>query len=103
MKRLIALGLGFGAVITALPAHAGDCALRTQVVDRLMNDYSEQLTAGGLHGAVETAGVIEVWASPETGTFTVMRTDAAGQSCILATGTGWQAASPRVVETGLAG
>ncbi|MEZ5714571.1 MAG: hypothetical protein R3D85_05025 [Paracoccaceae bacterium] len=91
-RRLIALGLGLGAVITAIPAHAEDCALRTQVVDRLTRDYAERLTAGGMHG--ESAdGVIEVWASPETGTFTVIRSDASGLSCILATGTDWHGAA----------
>lgn len=88
-KRLIALGLGIGAVVTALPAHATDCARRAQVIERLDSDYSEQLTAGGLQGASDKASLVEVWASPETGTFTVMLTNAQGVSCILATGTDW--------------
>ena len=91
MKRLIALGLGLGAMITALPAHAEDCATREQVTARLMQDYAEQLTAGGLHEDADDTSVVEVWASPETGTFTVMLTKANGVSCILATGTDWHA------------
>ena len=93
-KRLIALGLGIGAMITALPAHAEDCAARDQVVQRLQQAYTEQLTAAGLHGDPDRSEVIEVWASPQTGTFTVMRTDAKGISCILATGTDYFAAAP---------
>ena len=91
MKRLIALGLGLGAMITALPAHAKDCAAREQVTSRLVQHYSEELTAGGLQAASNDASVVEVWASQETGTFTVMLTDANGVSCILATGTNWHA------------
>ena len=91
MKRLIALGLGIGAVITALPVNAGTCALRDQVVTRLQEQYSEQLTAGGLNNSASKTTVVEVWASPETGTFTVMLTNARGLSCIVATGTDWHA------------
>ncbi|UYV37287.1 hypothetical protein N4R57_20440 [Rhodobacteraceae bacterium D3-12] len=92
LRRLIAAGLGLGAVITAIPAHAADnCAERAQVVTRLQEQYSEQLTAGGLHGQTSKTSVVEVWSSPETGTFTVMVTDAQGQSCIVATGTDWYA------------
>ncbi len=90
-KRLIALGLGIGAVMTALPAHASTCALRDQVVSRLQEQYSEQLTAGGLNSSANKTTLVEVWASPETGTFTVMLTNAQGLSCIVATGTDWYA------------
>ena len=78
-------------MVTAIPAHAEDCAERELVTARLTQDYSEQLTAGGLQDADSQAGVVEVWASPETGTFTVMLTSADGVSCILATGTDWHA------------
>lgn len=91
-RRLIALGLGIGAVITAIPAHAnGNCALREQVVTRLQEQYAEQLTAGGLHTSTSKTTVVEVWSSPQTGTFTVMLTNAQGLSCIVATGTDWYA------------
>jgi len=90
-KRLIAFGLGIGAVITAVPAHADNCALRDQVVTRLQAQYSEQLTAGGINSTASKTTVVEVWASPETGTFTVMLTNAQGLSCIVATGTDWYA------------
>ena len=90
-KRLIALGLGIGAMVTALPAHADSCASRDQVVSRLQDQYAEQLTAGGLNQSEDQTTLVEVWASPETGTFTVILTDAKGLSCIVATGTDWHA------------
>ena len=102
LKRLIALGLGLGAMITALPAHAGDCAARDQVTARLAQEFSEQLTAGGYQDATRDGGIVEVWASPQTGTFTVMLTDAQGVSCILATGTDWTSAKPKARPAGLA-
>lgn len=97
LKRLIALGLGLGAVITAIPAHAQDCAQRDQVTSRLALEFSEQLTAGGLNAATGEGSIVEVWTSPETGTFTVIATDATGLSCILATGTDYFSASVSAV------
>lgn len=88
-KRMFALLLlAFGAVMTSLPAYADSCAARADVVAKLESNFHEQLTGGGLHGQ---SAVVEVWSSPTTGTFTVITTDAAGQSCILATGTDWHA------------
>lgn len=92
LRRLVALGLGIGAVITAIPAHAGEnCAERAQVVTQLQQQYAEELTAGGFHKSNDSTSVVEVWSSPKTGTFTVMLTDAKGKSCIVATGTEWHA------------
>ena len=111
IKRLFALGLAIGAVSTAIPAHAeppitedmGDCAKRAQVVERLRQDYSETLTAGGLTSAAADGAIVEVWASPRTGTFTVMTTDAHGISCILATGTEFFAAESAIRPVGIEG
>ncbi len=100
-KRLIALGLAMGAISTALPAHAEDCASREQVVSRLQMEYAEQLTGAGLNDVASGNTMIEVWSSSETGTFTVMSTDAQGISCILATGTDWFRARPVPQKAGL--
>lgn len=89
IKRLIALTLGVVAIITAIPAHADNCAKRDQVVARLQEQYKENLTAGGLNASAGKTTLVEVWASEETGTFTVMLTTAHGLSCIVATGTDW--------------
>ena len=89
-RRMFSLFLGCAAILTSLPAYADSCTTRDVMVERLKGDYHENLAGGGLHGE---AAVVEVWASPETGTFTVISTDTTGQSCILATGTDWQGQS----------
>ncbi|MDQ2094341.1 hypothetical protein [Rhodalgimonas zhirmunskyi] len=102
IKRVVATGLAIGAVMTAIPAHADeamDCASRGQVIDRLQEHYAEQLTAGGLN----EGAMIEVWASTKTGTFTVLRTDAGGMTCIMATGTDWFAARDATAPLGVKG
>ena len=98
LKRIIAIALGFGAVMTALPAQAASCAERDKVVTRLQQEYAEELTAGGLNATATKTTVVEVWSSPETGTFTVMLTNAQGMSCIVATGTDWFAREPELVR-----
>lgn len=79
--------LGFG--LSAIPAHASNCADRNLVVERLQSKYQEVLAAGGIQKAATNNAVVEVWASPETGTFTVLLTKANGVTCIMATGTDW--------------
>lgn len=71
----------------ALPASAQNCAKRDLVVERLKAQFSEQLTAGGLQGTSPVETLLEVWASPETGTFTILMTNPNGLSCIVAAGT----------------
>ena len=89
MRKLCALSI-FSAMlaVTSTAAHA-NCALRDVVVEKLQNKYAEQLTAGGLHSSQSKTAMVEVWASPETGTFTVMLTRPNGISCIMASGTDW--------------
>lgn len=93
-REIPTLTLAFSVMMTAGPAWAASCAKRDLVVDRLKVKYSEQLTAGGLQASRTETAVVEVWSSPETGTFTVMMTNANGVSCIVASGTDWFADAP---------
>jgi hypothetical protein len=85
-KRLLGISLLFGMAATAPPALAASCGDRTMMTEKLASGYSERLTAGGLQKGRTEATVIEVWASDETGTFTVLVTHANGISCVVATG-----------------
>ena len=62
---------------------------RGDLVDRLNKTYSETLIGGGLQNAQQ---LLEIWRSEETGSFTVIVTNAQGLSCIVASGKHWQAA-----------
>ncbi|CUK09776.1 hypothetical protein Q8W37_08660 [Shimia thalassica] len=88
-KRLITAGLLFGMAAAAPPAFAGNCGLRNTVIERLQSKYSETLSARGLQGHQTSATMVEVWASEETGTFTVIVTSPQGVSCVVAAGTDW--------------
>jgi hypothetical protein len=62
------------------------CAPRDALTERLSTKFDESLTARGLQNLSQGAALIEIWSSPDTGTFTVLMTSASGQSCIVAAG-----------------
>ncbi|MGR3617145.1 MAG: hypothetical protein ACU0BB_14025 [Paracoccaceae bacterium] len=99
-KRLLALSLTFGMAATAPPASAATCAMRDAVVERLQSKFSEQLTVGGLQTGRTAQSVMEIWASDETGTFTVLLTNPNGISCIVAAGTDFFQAAPNPTPVG---
>jgi hypothetical protein len=103
-KRLLGLSLLFGMAATAPPAMAApNCELRDTLVKQLSSKYSEQLAVGGLQKVQGTQALMEIWASAETGTFTVLVTNANGISCIVAAGTDYFEATPKAEPEGTAG
>lgn len=89
VKHLMAASVLLGTGLVAVPAVAANCANRDLVVERLQSKYDESLTAGGLQSSQSAQALVEVWASEETGTFTVMLTSPNGLTCVVATGTDW--------------
>lgn len=70
--------------LTALPAQAGNtCAPRPVVIDRLAERYGETRQSIGL-GANNQ--LVEVFASPQSGSWTITVTTAAGITCLVASG-----------------
>lgn len=91
-KHLIGAGLSISMGLASLPAHASNCAQRDLIVERLKSKFSESFAGGGLQSTRTAHSVVEVWASKETGTFTVILTTPEGLACIVATGTDWEQA-----------
>ncbi len=88
-KHLFGAGLSVSLALASLPAFASNCAKRDMIVERLKSKYSESFAGGGLQATRTKHSVVEVWASEETGTFTVILTTPEGMACIVATGTDW--------------
>ncbi len=95
-KRLFALTLTFGMAATAPPAFAQNCAEREHVIAKLQDRYAEELAFGGLQKSRGAQSVMEVWTSKETGSYTVLVTQANGISCIVAVGTDFFEAIPKI-------
>lgn len=86
-KRILTAALLFGMASTGPPALASNtCAPRDALVAQLEKSYGEILSARGLQGP---NALIEVFASAESGSFTVLMSRPDGISCIVSTGTHW--------------
>lgn len=91
MKKI--LSLVFAALTIALittPALAqqnSTCADRAQIIEQLGNIYGETRQSIGLGG---DGIAIEVFASLETGTWTIISTRPDGLTCVLAAGDGFE-------------
>jgi len=83
MKTKLMISAALAAATLGSPALAAICAPREIVVDRLAEKYGESRQSMGL-GA--NNAVIEVFASGETGTWTITVTSAHGMTCMVASG-----------------
>ena len=91
MKRnFFLMSFGIGAMMLAaqdVSAQPRNCADHAQVVERLAERYGESRQTIGL-GSDNT--VVEMFASPETGSWTLTITRPGGPTCLAAAGQGYQ-------------
>jgi len=84
-------------VLLPLPAAAADpvgeviCAERAEMLRRLEVEYGAVRQGTGLRGA---EAVVEVWAVPSTGDWTLVQSYANGRACIVAIGENWEGPEP---------
>lgn len=99
-KRILTSALLFGMVATGPPAAAMTCAPRVDLVDRLSTEFDETLTATGLQNA---RSLVEVWSSPDRGSFTILVSHPNGISCVVSTGKNWTSIAAPPDKKGVAG
>lgn len=91
MKRAYFLmAFGIGAMISAgqqAQAQSGNCADHAQVVERLAERYGESRQSIGL---ADDNSVVEVFASMDTGSWTITVTRPGGPTCLVAAGQAYQ-------------
>ena len=68
-------------------AHAATCGPRAQIVERLASTYGETVQSMGLG---PDNGIVEVFASAESGTWTITVTTANGRMCLVASGQAYE-------------
>lgn len=93
MRNFYLLSLGFGAMILATDhafAQSSPCAERERIVSRLTTKYGETRQSIGL-GA--NNGIVETFASDETGTWTITVTMPDGMTCLVASGQAFEASA----------
>ncbi|MDU8911856.1 hypothetical protein [Aestuariicoccus sp. MJ-SS9] len=79
---MLATGLVFGAA-TLAKAQGQNCAPREVVVEQLASRYGETRQSMGLG---RDNAMMEVFASAETGSWTITVTSAGGMTCLVASG-----------------
>ena len=98
---LLMLGIALLVTLMSSITHAQtnrNCAERDQVINRLAEGYGETRQSIGL-GANNS--VVEVFASEETGSWTITVTSAAGITCLVATGQAFETTKEVLEPTGL--
>lgn len=76
-------------VISAMPVLAQgnlNCQARDKIVERLQVRFDEQLMGRGLQGQIR---LLEIFASTDGSSWTILQTHANGTSCVVASGTNW--------------
>lgn len=99
---MVKLGMKMAAVAVvatclAGPVLAGNCAPRETVVEQLAADYGESRRSIGL---AARGSVIEIFASQETGTWTITVTDTRGIACLVAAGQAFEAVDEALPASG---
>lgn len=89
--RLIASAIALMSAVMVLPASQAAaqqvCLVRDDVIKQLDKQFREAVTGRGLTQTGEA--MVELFASKE-GSWTLVVTDVAGRSCVLASGDAWQ-------------
>lgn len=90
-KQLFALSFGLVAMLAATHASQAQqqnrCAPRATVIERLASAFSETRQ---IIGMAANGTVVEVFASTETGTWTITLTRPDGVTCLVADGHGFE-------------
>ena len=87
---------GFTTYLVAAAQAGAACEPRSSMVATLASEYGETRRGVGLAGPT---AVFEVWASADTGSWTILKTTPDGLACVMAVGDGWQNFAP-VTDTG---
>lgn len=96
MTRALVFLAALLAPVAAL-AQVQNCAPRELVVARLVSTYGETRRAMGIN----TQNVlVEIWASDETGSWTILLTTPQGRTCLAASGGAYEAVVPVPGEPG---
>jgi hypothetical protein len=89
-RKLYLMSFGFGAMILAandVSAQTRNCADHAQIVERLATSYGESRQSVGLSS---DNAMVEIFASAETGSWTIVVTRPDGPSCLIAAGQSFQ-------------
>lgn len=94
LAALVIGGTMLSMLITSAASAQAVCGKREDIVKQLEEKYGE--TRNGM-GVQQGRGVVEVYSSAETGSWTILVTNARGMSCLMAAGEAWENEDPKPV------
>ncbi len=97
LKSALILAAALAAPLTA-QAQGQNCGNRDTVVERLTNKYGESRQSIGM---APKGRVVEVFASAETGTWTITVTMPNGVTCLVASGQSFEELNEPVAPAGI--
>lgn len=92
MFRTITIAATMIALNGAPVAAQMACGPRAAVIEQLGQKYGETRRYAGLTDSTE---IFEIWASEETGSWTILKTTPNGLACFMAVGEGWESETPK--------
>ena len=96
-KKLLTLSLGIGAILLSTQnafSQSANCAERGAIITQLAQKYGETRQSMGL---AANNSVLEVFASDETGTWTITVTTTSGRTCVVASGQAFEELAERLI------
>jgi len=99
-REFLALSFGFAALIAATQqghAQGTPCGARSAIVEQLGTRYHETRRAIGI---ASNSAVLEVFASDDSGSFTILATMPDGRSCLIASGEDFEAVTEPLPAAG---
>ena len=90
-KVLLATVAALALSASFASAQTPKCAAREAILGALADQYDEDLHGAGLTGE---SIISELFVNPETGTWTLLASNAAGMSCVISAGTNWISITP---------
>jgi len=98
-KFYLTMMIGFGLCIAATATMAQNmrCADRGEVIEKLQKKYGETRQSIGIN---RSSGVVETYASQETGTWTILLTLPNGQACMIAAGENYEVVAETLPTSG---
>ena len=87
-----AAGLAVFLCTSFAAAQGAACGDRQTFINHLRNKYGEFQVAQGVTG---NKGLVEVFASEDRATWTILVTTSYGQTCMVGSGENWRTAKPK--------
>lgn len=94
----VVTGLATAGLVSGAAGAEVACGNHQEIAKRLASEYGEVRQGAGL---VDSGRIIEIFVSPEQGSWTILVTHSEGPTCVVAAGEAWQNVPVRSLKPGI--